>query len=125
MRKWTKEHGLWHTIKPFLTNNGYHGDGNDILLYDESKLVHDPELTSNIFNDYYVNITSQLGLNELLDTDACPSVLAINGQRNHLHKSLAFQPTTVEHVADKLHQLNRKKSYWLRSNPCQVAKSVS
>ena len=79
------------------------------LLYDESKLVHDPELTSNIFNDYYVNITSQLGLNELLDTCACPSVLAINGQRDHLHKSFGFQPTTVEHVAEKLHQLNSKK----------------
>ena len=106
----------------FLTNKGYHGDGNDILLYDESKLVHDPELTSNIFNDYYVNITSQLGLNELLDTDACPSVLAINGQRNHLHKSFAFQPTTVEHVAEKLHQLNSKKATGYDQIPAKLLK---
>ena len=101
---------FWHTIKPFLTNKGYHDDGNDILLHDESKLVHDPELTSNIFNDYYVNITSQLGLNDLPETDACPSVLAINDRHNNLHMSFSFQPTTVEHVAEKLHQLNSKKA---------------
>ena len=73
-----KNTDFWH----FLTNKGYHNDGNDILLHDESKLVHDPELTSNIFNDYYVNITSQLGLNDLPETDACilacwPSITGI------------------------------------------------
>ena len=95
-----KNTDFWHTIKPFLTNKGYHDDGNDILLHDESKLVHDPELTSNICNDYYVNIASQLGLNDLPDTDACPSVLAINDRHNNLHMSFSFQPTTVEHVAE-------------------------
>ena len=117
-----KNTDFWYTIKPFLTNKGCHGGGNDILLYDESKLVHDPELTSNIFNDYYVNITSQLGLNELLDTDACPSVLAINDQRNHLHKSFSFQPTTDEHVAEKLHQLNGKKATGFNQIPAKLLK---
>ena len=92
------------------------------MTYYESKLVHDPELTSNIFNDYYVNITSQLGLNELLDTDACPSVLATNGQRNHLHKSFSFQPTTVEHVTEKLHQLNSKKATGYDQIPAKLLK---
>ena len=64
----------------------------------------------------------QLGLNELLDTDACPSVPAINGQRNHLHKSFAFQPTTVEHVAEKLHQLNSKKATGYDQIPAKLLK---
>ena len=106
----------------FLTNKGYHDDGNDILLHDESKLVHDPELTSNIFNDYYVNITSQLGLSDLPETDACPSVLAINDRHNNLHMSFSFQPTTVEHVAEKLHQLNSKKATGFDHIPAKLLK---
>ena len=117
-----KNTDFWHTIKPFLTNKGCHDDGNDILLHDESKL-HDPELTSNIFNDYYVNITSQLGLNDLPETDACPSVLAINYRHNNLHMSFSFQPpTTVEHVAEKLHQLNSKKATGFDHIPAKLLK---
>ena len=39
-----KNTDFWHTIKPFLTNKGYHDDGNDILLHDESKPVFCPGL---------------------------------------------------------------------------------
>ena len=49
-------------------------------------------------------------------------MLAINGQRNHLHKSFAFQPTTVEHVAEKLHQLNSKKATGYDQIPAKLLK---
>ena len=80
------ERNLLSSLRSCNSRGDITGYGNDIGLiqYDESKLVHDPELTSNIFNDYYVNIASQLGLNDRPDTDACPSVLAINDHRNHL-----------------------------------------
>ena len=59
---------------------------------------------------------------DLPETDACPSVLAINDRHNNLHMSFSFQPTTVEHVAEKLHQLNSKKATGFDHIPAKLLK---
>ena len=49
-------------------------------------------------------------------------MLAINDRHNHLHMSFSFQPTTVEHVADKLHQLNSKTATGFDHIPAKLLK---
>ena len=49
-------------------------------------------------------------------------MLAINDRHNNLHMSFSFQPTTDEHVAEKLHQLNSKKATGFDHIPAKLLK---
>ena len=92
--KRTEKQEFWPTIKPFLSNKGYK-DGNDITLNEDSKLISDPKQISDIFNQLYVNITSQLGLKEPSDKDSCPSIRSIVAHQSTMSNTFSFQPTST------------------------------
>jgi hypothetical protein len=120
-----KNKDFWPTIKPFLSNKGYK-DGNDITLSEDSKLVSDPKQICDIFNNYYVNITSQLGLCEPKDTDSCVKpILDHQACQNVSHVQFTFQPISTEIVAKKLDKLNGKKATGFDGIPPKLLKAAA
>ena len=52
---------FWKTIKPFFSDKGY--NTNNIILKENHKIVTNETQISNIMNDYFVNISSNLNIN--------------------------------------------------------------
>jgi len=52
-----KNENVWLTVKPFPRNKGC-SDGNGIILYKNSKLVNVQYEISDIFNKYYVILST-------------------------------------------------------------------
>ena len=52
---------FWKTIKPLLSDKNRSGGGK-ITLVENNNIISDDTLIANIFNDYFVNITTKLEL---------------------------------------------------------------
>ena len=54
-----KNQNFWKTIKPFLSNKGYSQD--NYTIQNGGSIVTDPQQICDIFNEYFVNIVSDIG----------------------------------------------------------------
>ena len=59
----TKGKHFWDVVKPFMTNNVKRNNQN-ITLYEQDSLISTPTDVSNTFNEYFINITNDLGESE-------------------------------------------------------------
>ena len=50
---------FWDSVKPFLSDKGFHGNENYTLL-ENSKLIEDHREISEIFNDHYINVIENI-----------------------------------------------------------------
>ena len=55
-----KNTNFWPTIKPFLTNKGATST-DDIMIKTDDKLLTDPQKVTDHMNDFYINITKDIG----------------------------------------------------------------
>lgn len=79
-----------------------------------------------IFNDYYVNIASELGSN--LDTSNLkdhPSIKAIQENSNSSSTNLTFSPTNCDEVGKIIKTLNSKKATGYDKIPARFVKAAS
>ena len=51
---------FWKTIKTFFSNKGL--NTNNMMLVEDNETVREEEITANIMNDHFKNITAQLKL---------------------------------------------------------------
>jgi hypothetical protein len=57
--KSTNARDFWQTISPFMSNKNCDSDGN-ISLYENNQIISDQVEVTNIFNNYFINITKNL-----------------------------------------------------------------
>ena len=92
-------------------------------------MVRDEKKVTNIFNDFFVNIVPNLGVNtelhfvdiinishNLIDNaiykyKTNPNVIAIKTHMNGTHSSFSFQTVTKENTAKLIKKLNNKKAF--------------
>jgi hypothetical protein len=55
-----KSFTFYPTIKPFLSNKGMKSN-NSIILCENDKIVNDPKEVIEIFNNFFVNVTKDIG----------------------------------------------------------------
>ena len=57
---------FWNYCKPYFTNKGICNDGR-IILVENNKILNKDSDISEIFNNYFVNITKDLGIFDWVD----------------------------------------------------------
>lgn len=116
---------FWKAVKPFLSSKGGTQSG-DIVLNENGSIVNKTSKIVEIFNDYYVNIASDLGAN--LDTqnfDDHPSIKSIKENSNSGLNNLTFSATNCDEVAIIIKKLNPKKATGYDQIPARFVKAAS
>ena len=118
---------FWKTVKPFFTTKGIKGS-NKIILLEKEEIISDNSKVTEIMNDYFVNIASEVGVsiptNEsnlnrdltfidqieqiMNDYSEHPSILKINERIKH-PTPFFFDCITASLIEDEIMDLNSKK----------------
>ena len=99
------ETNFWNTVKPFLSksNKSY----ENIILSENSRVINNQKEISEIMNDYYINVTKDIGHNQNIDITEHPSIIEI--KQHSEGNNFQFHHTTREDVLKILKTLNPKK----------------
>ena len=113
-----KSKHFWEIIKPFMTNKSK-SNNETVTLYEKEAIVNNPFDVSNIFNDYFINITSDFSEPEYVHTLSAdqvidlykdhPSIRLIN---SHVNNDQQFMFATINETVTekKLKLLQTNKS---------------
>ena len=125
-----KNRHFWKVIKPFITNNVK--SGNDcITLCNDNSLISNPTDVSNVFNEFFTNISQDLcepasvvtmSVNQVIDHyNDHPSISMI---QDHVHVAERFDFTAVSptSVFNKLKELQSNKACGYDNIPAQFLK---
>ena len=125
-----KDKHFWNIIKPFITNNTK--SSNDrITLFHENSLISNPSEVSNIFNDFFTNITNdfcepnsvvEMPVDQIIEHyNDHPSIKEIRGKVDTTQQFdfTVVSPTSVFH---KLKQLQTNKACGYDNIPAKFLK---
>ena len=122
---------FWNTISPFMTDKNCVSN-NNIPLLENGEIVSDQERVTNIFNDYFINITANFS--EPLDMAYMHTADLVQHYSNHLsisciqhhnkefHTPFSFKAVTDKQVNDKLKGLKIKKAPGYDGIPAKLLK---
>ena len=129
---------FWTTVKLVFCNKLRSVE--NIALNENGKLVRDEKEVANIFNDFFVNIVPNLGINtkhDFLNTtnishnpsenavykyENHPSVIAIKKYMKGTNSSFSFQTVTKENIAKLITNLDIKKAVQSMDIPTKLVK---
>ena len=129
---------FWTTVKLVFCNKLRSVE--NIALNENGKLVRDEKEVANIFNDFFVNIVPNLGINtehDFLNTtnishnpsenavykyENHPSVIAIKKYMKGTNSSFSFQTVTKENIAKLITNLHIKKAVQSVDIPTKLVK---
>ena len=103
-----KSSTFYPTIKPFLSNKGMKSN-NSIILCENDKIVNDPKEVIEIFNNFFVNVTKDIGDKNIKIDKAHPSINKIETNRTNKDQ-LFFKPINEDFVTKQINKLNIKKA---------------
>ena len=126
---------FWKTIKPVFTDKIQ--ISQPISLLEKGEIINDDVKIAEVFNEYFANITNELGLNEkkanlsLSENIEDPIEKAVHKYKNHPsikkikqqwspQTLFEFRKVTTEDVATQLRKLKSKKSSPIDSIPARV-----
>ena len=126
---------FWKTIKPVFTDKIQ--ISQPISLLEKGEIINDDVKIAEVFNEYFANITDELGLNEkianlsLSENIEDPIEKAVHKYKNHPsiknikqqwspQTLFEFRKVTTEDVATQLRKLKSKKSSPIDSIPSRV-----
>ena len=107
---------FWNTISPFISDKKSRNGGN-IILQDGDKIVADEISVSELFNEYFSSIASEIGFNEninsaeeAIENYSChPSIIKIHDNVQSVD-DFSFTTVTPDSVMLHLKNINPRKS---------------
>jgi len=101
-----KSKDFWPTIKPFLSNNN-----QSTVLVEDDAVVLDQTAVTEVFNNYFVNVASDIGseLGKQTDLASHSSIQAIMSNSS-VAKTFHFDPVLPSTVSKVMAKINCKKS---------------
>ena len=108
---------FWKRVKPFFGNK-IKGNPN-IALVENNDLITDEKLLAETFNDCFVNVVANLGINFLDDKsgkgdvsnyDNHPSIIIIKQCIADKKKVFSFRKVTKDELSSAIKKLNLKKA---------------
>ena len=111
---------FWKRVKP-LFGNKVKGNPN-IALVESNDLITDEKSLAETFNNYFVNVVSNLGINILDDKsgkgdvsnyDNHPSIITIKQHITDKNKVFSFRKVTKDEISSAIKTLNHKKPHYL------------
>ena len=115
---------FWKTIKPYFSNKGL--NSNKIFLSEKGRLIKDPVAIATTMNDYFVNITETIGLNQfdhlsnLFENHA--SIIRIKSNLDNVSDKFDFKKVHEEEVKPEIMNLNSKKATCQGAIPAKILK---
>ena len=111
---------FWEAVKPLISHTNINKDDN-ITLSNNGSLTNNTLDVCNIFNDYFINVTSDVGSDDRLydndDTSTCvsthidhPSIKCINNISTNERSEFKFHPIDTITIQSHLCKLNSKKA---------------
>ena len=92
-------------LLPATSSNQY----EKIILVENDKVISDPRLVAEVFNEYFANIVHTENSNESnADFSSHPSVRLI--AQSGTFENFTFHPVSTSYVRDILNHLNPKKA---------------
>jgi hypothetical protein len=108
---------FWNTMRPFMTNKS-RGHQSSINLDENGDIITDPQKVSEIFNEFFITVASDIGF----DDDIVSAADAISKHRYHssikklldhygqIENQFEFSMVNVDTVTEKLKSINPKKA---------------
>ena len=59
---------FWNTVKPLISTKNMSSNDN-IMLMENGEVIREPNKLCNVFNDYFVNIAKDIGINDPIKYD--------------------------------------------------------
>ncbi|KAK3091810.1 hypothetical protein FSP39_022788 [Pinctada imbricata] len=120
-----KSTDFWPTIKPFITNKG-NSIKKDIVLSENDTLVCDQSSVSETFNEFFVNVAKNIGINSIDVDETHPSVQKI---QNHLSNTCTeepfiFEPVDESFVSKCIGKLGVRKATGIDGISAKIVKMV-
>ena len=122
---------FWHTVKPLISDK-CKGGQSPITLMNNGNIVNDQEYVSNIFNDYYVHITKDIGQTDKINYGSGLSdIVARHKNKDSIkriqdvignEKCFTFNSVSCEEICNKLLRLDCKKSTGYDNVPPKLVK---
>ena len=131
---------FWKTVKPLFS--GKVKTTSSVTLLENDEIVSDDKAVAEIFNDYFANITSSLGIEEtgsnvvsadgiddpvelaIIKYSLHPSIKRIT-ESFHPSETFEFRPYSPEEIMTQIERLDHKKSSPIESIPARVLKENS
>ena len=98
---------FWKTIKPYLSKKSGKGQ-NSIVLKENNKIVTNEKEVADISNDFFVNVTKDIGQNYTFDRENHPSINKILDQ-NFGTGVFNFRPTDQKTVSKNYKKIQCKE----------------
>ena len=131
---------FWKTVKPLFS--GKVKTTSSVTLLENDEIVSDDKAVAEIFNDYFANITSSLGIEEtgsnVVSTDGVDDPVELAIIKYSLHPSIKritenfhpaekfeFRPCSPEEIMTQIERLDHKKASPIESIPAKVLKENS
>ena len=124
----------WKTIKPFLADK-IKEPRNNVTLQQNGKIINDPSIVSNIFNNYFRTVAMEIG-NEspLSEEESLDEIFQIYEDHNsvkniHSNKqqdiSFNFNEVTVSKVRSLIQEIDHRKACGFDNMPPKLLKSAA
>ena len=123
---------FWKRVKPLLGNK-IKGTPN-IALVESNDLITDEKSLAETFNNYFVNVVSNLGINILDDKsgkgdvsnyDNHPSIITIKQHITDQNKVFSFRKVTKDEISSAIKTLNHKKTTLSNDIPTKIIQQFS
>ena len=141
MKVITNSKKFWATVKPFFSNKIKSTEC--ITLEENGKIISIDKELARIFNDFFVNIVPNLGINTnhsfLINTDNesdpiekaigkyknHPSIISIKKFMENSYSSFSFQHVLKDNITKTIKMLDLKKVVQSNDIPTNLIKSFS
>jgi len=133
---------FWKTVRPFFSNKGPISE--KITLVENDELIKDDKEIGKMFNEFFINITEKLDLNQpptepvplnelsdnILQNEIMlfrnhPSILKIKEKVSNNENSFKFRNTTEDEVEKIISNLKTNKSQAENDIPAKIIKKYS
>ena len=109
---------FWNAIKPFMSNK-LSSQNENISLFENDRIVNDPQEVCNTFNSHFANCANSIGFSEpLKDSESVHDI--VSQFKNHSSitsikdkkfvSQFNFTEVSLDHVSELLSKVNIKKS---------------
>ena len=116
-----------------MFGNKIKGNAN-IALGESNDLITDEKLLAETFNDFCINVVSNLGMNiidgkygkgDVSNYDNRPSIITIKQRIADTNKVFSFRKVTKEEISSAIKTLNRKKATLYNDIPTKIIQQFS